>query len=110
MRPTTTRRAAMRSSQKLRPCNSLTRIASPRVLDVRRGDRLAIVVAEMAANIVDYIRDLLVAHHASYRRHSTQSVQQHGLHVIGGGEIVVRGERGIGGGAHRALRVGLMAG
>ena len=59
----------------------------PGGLDIRRGNRVVITIAEMAAYIVDDIRGLLVAHHPADRRHPSQSVEQRALSTSPNGTV-----------------------
>lgn len=59
----------------------------------------------MAADVVDDVGDLLVAHHGADRRHAVQAVQHHGERIAGSGELLVIGERRIVAGALRAAAV-----
>jgi len=71
----------------------------------RDRDRVAIIIPEMAANIIHHVRHLLVAHHAAERGHVPLAPDHDPQHVVGGAEIAAPGEGRIGAGADGALRV-----
>ena len=93
-----------------KPSRSRARAWRSRRLYGRGRHRVAIVVAEMAAEVVHHVRNLLVAHHAAQRRHVPLAADHDPQHGIGGGQLPVRGEGRIGAGAGGALGVGLVAG
>ena len=68
----------------------------------RGRQRVAIIIVEMAADTIDHVRNLFVAHHAAERWHAVLHAEDDAQHVSAEARFWVLGKRRVGAGAKRA--------